>query len=107
MDTQIRKGLIEFCVLTVLHKKDSYGYQMIKDLSDYIEISESTLYPLLRRLEIAGYLTTYTEEYKNRLRKYFQITKKGKEYLYSFKKEKIQIIEILNFIESEGEQDDR
>ncbi len=54
MDTQLKKGLLEICVLAVLKKEDSYGYKIVKDISPYIEISESTLYPILRRLETAN-----------------------------------------------------
>ena len=106
MNSQLRKGLIEFCVLAIIKNKDSYGYQIIKDISSCIDVSESTLYPLLRRLEISNCLTTYLEEHNSRLRKYFHITPKGKEYLLSFENEKIQINNILNFIEEAGEKND-
>ena len=59
MDIQLKRGLIEICVLKVLTKGDSYGYQLIKDISPLIEISESTLYPILKRLESSGMLTVY------------------------------------------------
>lgn len=99
MNAQLKKGLIEFCVLAVLKEKDSYGYQIIKDISDFIPMTESTLYPLLRRLEIAGYLSVYMEEHNSRMRKYFHITGEGEVYLETFIKEKKQIIDVLNFIE--------
>jgi PadR family transcriptional regulator PadR len=99
VDTQLRKGLLEFCVLAALEKEDSYGYQIIKDISDFVTISESTLYPILRRMEIAGYVISYTEEYNNRLRKYFHLSDDGKEYLSTFRKEKGEILRILEFIE--------
>ena len=69
MDAQLKKGFLEFCVLASIKNKDSYGYQIVKDVSQYIEISESTLYPILRRLESSQSVMTYTEEHKNRLRK--------------------------------------
>lgn len=78
MDAQLRKGLLELCVLAVLRKEDSYGYQIIKDVSDLIEISESTLYPILRRLEIGGKVKSYTTQYNNRLRKIFSSNRRGK-----------------------------
>ena len=84
MDIQLKKGLLEYCVLASLTKCDSYGYQMVKDISEYIEISESTLYPILRRLENAGYLVTYSAEYNMRLRKYYKITEAGNEHLKEF-----------------------
>lgn len=102
MDAQLRKGLLEFCVLAALEQKDSYGYQIIKDVSAYVEISESTLYPILRRMEDAGNVTSYAMEYNNRLRKYFHLSDKGKEYLEAFRIEKDKIIRILNFIDGKG-----
>lgn len=99
MDAQLKKGLLEFCVLAVLEKSDSYGYQLIKDISNCIEISESTLYPLLRRMEVAGNVTSYSKEYNNRLRKYFHLSEKGKKYLNEFRCNKNQLIQILDFID--------
>ena len=71
MDTQLKKGFLEFCVLASLIQKDSYGYQIIKDVSQCIDISESTLYPILKRLENHSYVETYTVEHNGRLRKYY------------------------------------
>jgi len=98
MDAQLRKGLLEFCVLAAIREKDSYGYQIIKDISEHIKISESTLYPILRRLEVRGKIKSYSMEYHNRIRKYFHLTEEGKEYLKLFIKEKEEIIQILAFI---------
>lgn len=98
MDTQLRKGLLEFCVLAALETKDSYGYQIIKDISFYIDISEPTLYAILRRMEVGNNVTSYMVEYNNRLRKYFHLTDKGQMYLNTFRKESEQIIKILDFI---------
>lgn len=78
MDAQLRRGLLEVCVLASLRKEESYGYKIISDVSPFIEISESTLYPILKRLEAAGYLTTRSKEYNGRLRKYYMITEAGK-----------------------------
>lgn len=77
IDPQLKRGLLDICVLSVLRWEDSYGYQIIKDLSGCIEISESTLYPILRRLEAAGCLTVYSVEHNGRLRKFYRITKDG------------------------------
>ena len=74
MDIQLKKGLLEFCVLSTLQRADSYGYQIIKDISRCIEISESTLYPILKRLEANSYVETYSVEHNGRLRKYYKIT---------------------------------
>lgn len=77
IDPQLKRGLLDICVLSALRKGDSYGYQIIKDLSGCIEISESTLYPILRRLEGGGCLTVYTVEHSGRLRKFYRITPEG------------------------------
>ena len=69
------------------NKEDSYGYNIISNITPYIEISESTLYPILKRLEEGEYLCTYTEAHNGRLRKYYSITSKGKDKLDSFKDE--------------------
>ena len=74
MDMQLKKGLLDVCVLAAIQKEDSYGYQIIKDMKPFIEISESTLYPILRRLEASDLLSVYTREYNGRLRKYYHIT---------------------------------
>jgi PadR family transcriptional regulator PadR len=101
MDIQLKKGLLEFCVLAVLSKSESYGYQIIKDISPYIDISESTLYPILKRLEAGSYLETYSVEYNSRLRKYYKITDKGKDYVKEFLEEWQQVMKIYNFIKGE------
>ena len=77
IDPQLKRGLLDVCVLALLRRGDSYGYQIIKDLSGYIDISESTLYPILRRLESAGALTVYSVEHNGRLRKFYRITELG------------------------------
>ncbi|WFR57305.1 PadR family transcriptional regulator [Anaerocolumna sp. AGMB13025] len=101
MDVQLKKGLLEFCVLAVLKKSDSYGYQIIKDISTCIEISESTLYPILKRLETGSYLETYSIEHNSRLRKYYKITDKGKDYIDEFLEEWKQVMKIYKFIKGE------
>ena len=78
MDAQLKKGLLELCVLVSLKKEESYGYKIISDISPYVEISESTLYPILKRLEATGCLTTRSKEHNGRLRKYYMITEAGK-----------------------------
>lgn len=84
INPQMKKGLLEVCVLSVLNRGDSYGYKIIKDLSDYIKLSESTLYPILRRLETANFLTVYSVEHNGRLRKMYQITETGTEQIQEF-----------------------
>lgn len=84
MDVQIKKGVVEIFVLAKLTKKDSYGYEIVSELSKYIEISESTLYPILRRLEKAGELDTYNVIHNGRNRKYYKINAKGKFHIEEF-----------------------
>ena len=102
MDVQIKKGLIELCMLAALREKDSYGYQMIRDISGYMEISESTLYPILRRLEADGRVTCYSVEHNGRLRKYFHITEAGILQLREFALERGQLERALDFITGEN-----
>ena len=87
MDIQLKKGLLDVSVLKCLSLADSYGYKIISDISLFIEITESTLYPILKRLEEQKCLTTYKEEHNGRIRKYYSITKQGKNKLKQFKKE--------------------
>lgn len=98
MDIQIKKGLLDVCVLAVVNRQDSYGYQIIKDISDCIEISESTLYPILKRLEAAQCLSTYSMAHSGRLRKYYRITTLGRQRLYDFFEEWKELEQIHNFI---------
>ena len=81
MEVQIKRGLLDVCVLAAIKYKDSYGYQIIKDMKPYMQISESTLYPILRRLEEGKMLTVYSVEHNGRLRKYYRITEKGQKRL--------------------------
>jgi len=101
MDIQLKKGLLEFCVLAVLQKSDSYGYQIIKDISGCIDISESTLYPILKRLEVASYLETYSLEHNSRLRKYYRITEKGTNHIVEFLNDWQQVMDIYHFIKGD------
>ncbi len=101
MDIQLKRGLLDVCVLAAIKSKDSYGYKIIKDMSPYIEISESTLYPILRRLESARLMTVYTAEHGGRLRKYYRITPAGLERLETFKREWKEIVSIYQFVVKE------
>jgi len=105
MDIQLKKGLLEFCVLAVLRKSDSYGYQIVKDVSECIEISESTLYPILKRLESNAYLETYSVEHNSRLRKYYRITEEGKNYINEFLNDWQQVMSIYYFIKGGNESE--
>ncbi len=100
MDIQRKKGLLDVCVLSVLKKAPSYGYELIGAVSQCIPISESTLYPILKRLESSGCLTTYKQEHNGRIRKYYQITQTGCERIKSFLNEWEEIRQIYSFIKS-------
>ena len=105
MDAQLKRGLLEVCILKCLAKEASYGYKLIKDVSFYIEVSESTLYPVLKRLEDAGYLITYKEEHNNRLRKYYEITKDGTKKLKAQLKEMQKLEKVIKLIRGDEEND--
>lgn len=102
MEIQMKRGLLDVCVLAAIASEDSYGYQIIKDISPYVEISESTLYPILRRLESAQLLTVRSAEHNGRLRKYYHITDAGLERIESFKKEWEEVMKIYEFVAKEG-----
>lgn len=104
MDIQLKRGLLEVCVLAAIARNDSYGYQIIREIEDYVEISESTLYPILRRLEAGEMLTVYSMEHNGRLRKYYRITSKGRERLEEFEKEWQEILNIYRFVSGREEQ---
>lgn len=103
MDIQLKRGLLDICVLAAIKDEDSYGYQIIKDMKPYVEISESTLYPILRRLQAAKLLTVRNTEYNGRLRKYYHITELGLKRIEDFKCEWQEIISIYNFVTREEE----
>ena len=84
MDIQLKRGLLDVCVLATIKDHDSYGYQIIKDTKPFVEISESTLYPILKRLEADQAVTVRTEIYNGRLRKYFRITAIGEAKIKEF-----------------------
>jgi len=99
MDAQLKRGMLEVCVLAVLRRQDSYGYQIVKDVSPCVDISESTLYPILKRLETSGCLTVYSVEHNGRLRKYYKITDEGVGRIREFLESKETVSQIYHFIE--------
>ncbi len=101
MDIQIKRGLLDVCVLAAIKNEDSYGYQIIKDIKPYIDISESTLYPILRRLEAANMLTVRSAEHNGRLRKYYHIEEAGLKRIEDFKEEWKEIMSIYSFVTRE------
>ncbi len=98
MDIQLKRGLLDVCVLAAIKNEDSYGYKIIKDMKPYIELSESTLYTILKRLEAADMLTVRTTEHDGRLRKYYHITAKGQRRIEDFKEEWKEILSIYKFV---------
>lgn len=98
MDIQLKRGLLDVCVLAAIRHEDSYGYQIIKDMKPYVELSESTLYPILRRLESAECLAVYSVEHNGRLRKYYHITESGIHRLEEFRTDWQEIVSIHDFV---------
>ena len=103
MDIQMKRGLLDACVLASIRGAPSYGYQIIKDMKPYVEMSESTLYPILRRLETAKLLTVRSAEHNGRLRKYYHITPQGLMRLETFKKDWNELLAIYQYIVREGD----
>ena len=106
MDIQMKRGLLDACVLSSIRGAPSYGYQIIKDLKPCVEMSESTLYPILRRLETAKLLTVRSAEHNGRLRKYYHITPQGLQRLESFKADWKELLAIYQYIVGEDEGHD-
>lgn len=103
MDVQLKRGLLDVCVLAAIKSKASYGYQIIKDMQPYVTISESTLYPILRRLEAAEQLTVRPAAHNGRLRKYYHITEAGRQRIAAFMEEWNEIKSIYDFVVREDE----
>ena len=98
MDIQLKRGLLDVCVLAAIRNEDSYGYKIIKDISPYLEMSESTLYTILKRLEAGKLLIVWTAEHGGRLRKYYRITPGGIDRIEEFKDDWKEIEAIYRFI---------
>lgn len=106
MDIQLKRGLLDICVLSAIKGEASYGYKIIKDMKPYIEMSESTLYTILKRLETANMLTVKTAEHGGRLRKYYQITDSGLARIEDFKNDWEEILAIYNFVAKGDDSND-
>ena len=106
MDVQLKRGLLDVCVLAAIKNEDSYGYKIIKDMKPYVELSESTLYTILKRLEIADMLTVRSVEHDGRLRKYYHITAAGLERIEEFKREWQEMLAIYQFVTKEENAND-
>lgn len=107
MDNQLKRGILDVCVLASIKNEDSYGYKIIKDLKPYIELSESTLYTILKRLENANMLAVKTVEHGGRLRKYYHITNVGIKRIDEFKCEWKELMLIYNFVAKGDEDNDK
>jgi len=106
MDGQLKRGLLDVCVLAAIKDEDSYGYKIIKDMKPYLTLSESTLYTVLKRLETAGMLTVQSAEHSGRLRKYYHITEEGLDRIEEFKEEWKEIMTIYNFVNRGAERNE-
>ena len=101
MDIQMKRGLLDACVLASIRGEPSYGYRIIKDMKPYVEISESTLYPILRRLEAARLLTVRSAEHNGRLRKYYHITPQGLKRLSEYREDWRELMNVYQYIMGE------
>ena len=98
MDAQLKRGLLDVCVLAAIKSEESYGYKIIKEMKPYLEMSESTLYTILKRLETAGMLTVRSAEHEGRLRKYYHLEDKGREFYKELLQEYRKISAGVNLI---------
>lgn len=98
MDIQLKRGLLDVCVLSAIKDEASYGYKIIKDMKPFMELSESTLYTILKRLETANMLTVSTAEHGGRLRKYYNITDLGLRRIEDFKNDWEEMLMIYKFV---------
>jgi len=103
MDVQLKRGLLDVCVLAAIQGGESYGYKIIKDMKPYLTLSESTLYTILKRLETARMLTVRTAEHGGRLRKYYRITDEGRKRIEEFKRDWQEILSIYRFVTKEDD----
>ena len=106
MDIQLKRGMLDVSVLAAIKDGESYGYRIIKDMKPYLELSESTLYTILKRLEASEMLTVRTAEHDGRLRKYYRITEKGLGRIAEFREEWKEMMAIYRFVTKEGTEHD-
>ena len=107
MDSQLKRGILDVCVLSAIKDEASYGYKIIKDMKPYMEMSESTLYTILKRLESAEMLTVRTAEHGGRLRKYYRITDLGLRRIEDFREEWREIMSIYQFVTKEDRENEQ
>ena len=101
MDIQLKRGILEVCVLAAIKNEESYGYKIIKDMKPWVEMTESTLYTILKRLELSKMLTVRSSEHGGRLRKYYRITKAGLGRIEDFKAEWSEVMAMYQFVTKE------
>jgi len=106
MDVQLKRGLLDICVLAAMRDEDTYGYKLIKDVSPYLELSESTLYPILKRLEASHCVTAYAMAHNGRLRKYYRITDAGRRKIKDFLLEWQDVMRIYSYIKGENDHEE-
>lgn len=106
MDIQLKRGILDVCVLAAIKNEDSYGYKIIKDMKPYVDMSESTLYTILKRLEAAKMLTVRTAEHGGRLRKYYHITDAGLSRIEEFKNEWREVMQMYRFVTKEDAENE-
>ena len=106
LDIQLKRGLLDVCVLAAIRNEESYGYKIIKDVMPYVRLSESTLYTILKRLELLDMLTVRTSLHNGRVRKYYSITEKGKKRLSEFKSEWSEVMSIYQYVVKEVSRGD-
>ena len=102
MDIQLKRGYIEICVLASMFKEETYGYKLIKDIEPIMDLSESTLYPILKRLQSSGCIVSRSAEHNGRLRKYYAITNDGRERIKEFLSDWNDIEKVYNYIREES-----
>lgn len=107
MDAQMKRGTLEICVLSTLLKGESYGYKISKDLDDIVGISESTLYPILKRLEQNKLVTSHSEEYNGRLRKFYKITDNGYKKILEYLEDFNELIKVYKYIKKGVKENER
>lgn len=99
MDSQLKRGFTDIYVLAVMAHGDSYGYRIVHEAPEALGLTESTLYPVLRRLCAQGFLDRYSHEHNGRLRRYYSITEEGRGQLASFASEAATIVRVLDYVE--------
>ena len=100
---QFKKGVLELCVLVLIHRKERYGFELVQQVSNYVQVAEGALYPLLRRLVTEGHCTTYLQESnEGPPRKYYKLTANGEQYMQEMLKEWNQFVKDVSSLLEEG-----